>query len=194
MRGKELHGSGWILPPGITPAHAGKSLLARRMSFGARDHPRACGEKYSFNIIVERQEGSPPRMRGKEAGGARHLLQVRITPAHAGKSRPPHPDARQMQDHPRACGEKLEHSNSILHLSGSPPRMRGKDVPALDFSHYDGITPAHAGKSCQRWAHVVHLRDHPRACGEKNLVALKMERTLGSPPRMRGKGGEFASC
>ena len=31
--------------------------------------------------------------------------------------------------------------------------------------------------------------DHPRACGEKQLSQVYVELGLGSPPRMRGKGG-----
>ena len=30
--------------------------------------------------------------------------------------------------------------------------------------------------------------DHPRVCGEKYGMTLKMPRAQGSPPRMRGKG------
>ena len=32
------------------------------------------------------------------------------------------------------------------------------------------------------------LKDHPRVCGEKNCLQLRITEATGSPPRMRGKG------
>ena len=70
----------------ITPAHAGKTLPAGKPTCRPPDHPRACGE----NGICERDFhgylGSPPRMRGKPAYHAVTQFDVRITPAHAGKT------------------------------------------------------------------------------------------------------------
>ena len=34
--------------------------------------------------------------------------------------------------------------------------------------------------------------DHPRMCGEKSLVMRWMSRSMGSPPRVRGKAGYLA--
>ena len=45
MRGKVRWLSGLSGPPGITPAHAGKSYTATREHRCIEDHPRACGEK-----------------------------------------------------------------------------------------------------------------------------------------------------
>ena len=37
-----------------------------------------------------------------------------------------------------------------------------------------GITPAYAGKSKIKFAHLNHLQDHPRLCGEKvNSMSLE---------------------
>ena len=49
------------------------------------------------------------------------------------------------------------------------------------------ITPAHAGKRSERSVLGAALRDHPRACGEKQLAATPRPSHTGSPPRMRGK-------
>ena len=66
MRGKPTLNDGWNEYGRITPAHAGKTLLAIADVNGVEDHPRACGENnlcYNrFNIVI------------------------RITPAHAGKT------------------------------------------------------------------------------------------------------------
>ena len=51
----------------ITPARAGKTC---RISFRARsmaDHPRACGENMAMLYEQMKEQGSPPRVRGKHA-------------------------------------------------------------------------------------------------------------------------------
>ena len=50
---------------------------------------------------------------------------------------------------------------------GSPPRMRGKALFALNPDDGRRITPAHAGKSIMKEYSRVRAKDHPRACGEK---------------------------
>ena len=72
-------------------------------------------------------------------------------------------------------------------MLGSPPRMRGKDSLA-DFPAWAGqITPAHAGKRRPSGSMRTAYRDHPRACGEKDLSEAGADELGGSPPRMRGK-------
>ena len=52
-----------------------------------------------------------------------------ITPACAGKRRVV-PDCNAVRwDHPRVCGEKFNCNPGSPQHWGSPPRMRGKDVP-----------------------------------------------------------------
>ena len=65
--------------------------------------------------------------------------------------------------------------------------MRGKDSLA-DFPAWAGqITPAHAGKRRPSGSMRTAYRDHPRACGEKDLSEAGADELGGSPPRMRGK-------
>ena len=88
MRGKADILHGFQRPVGITPAYAGKSLSCLINPPPAQDHPRVCGEKSRPQESLWREQGSPPRMRGK----ANELDDMRalpwITPAYAGKSRP----------------------------------------------------------------------------------------------------------
>ena len=85
------------------------------------------------------------------------------------------------------CGEKQDMTTIEDYLSGSPPHVRGKAVPAAlpDVTH--GITPAHAGKSGNGWGFGGDGGDHPRVCGEKPMWRIKKLTELGSPPRVRGK-------
>ena len=151
----------------ITPAHAGKSISAVVEVNYAEDHPRPCGEKICFRKQRCYNTGSPPPMRGKV--NKRRILQcnLRITPAHAGKSRRLCVYHRTVQDHPRPCGEKKELGMTIDELVGSPPPMRGKDYQILGGHGLKRITPAHAGKRPRR---------------RRGLSTIR-----GSPPPMRGK-------
>ncbi len=86
MRGKERSEHRITVPAGITPAHAGKSILGFPGLVVNGDHPRACGEKPIPPFTQHPEQGSPPRMRGKVTERLNHLYAIRITPAHAGKS------------------------------------------------------------------------------------------------------------
>ena len=86
MRGKEVRALGETLEKGITPAYAGKSLVAAKPAFPDQDHPRLCGEKLATFAHSSKVTGSPPPMRGKVTMTQKLELARRITPAYAGKS------------------------------------------------------------------------------------------------------------
>ena len=138
-------------------------------------------------MMVAAQIGSPPRMRGKQK--VKRLLANfgRITPAHAGKTPTAKAVYDALQDHPRACGENIYLPPCGSDSKGSPPRMRGKHCWQNSKASRFGITPAHAGKTDNRWYERLTDTDHPRACGENFELALPTLRSGGSPPRMRGK-------
>ena len=177
-------------------------------------HPRGCGEKprpYGRRAV---RKGSPPRVRGKENRPCKQLVQVRITPAGAGKSKRGEADISCSKDHPRGCGEKSGHARRLQGRRGSPPRVRGKEVfhesgvqcggspprvrGKVRIRHteliIDGITPAGAGKSRCVVHRLLQKRDHPRGCGEKPTAAAPSMLLRGSPPRVRGKGCGGHSC
>ena len=127
-----------------------------------------CGEKKVMPKQGRKQEGSPPRVRGKGPRLAK-------TPIRGG-------------DHPRVCGEKYTCAAVRACRLGSPPRVRGKVARrGLAFSGF-GITPACAGKSSSAKMQPTTRWDHPRVCGEKSLLMKLMCFMVGSPPRVRGKG------
>ena len=147
-----------------------------------------CGEKCATRWQKPKALGSPPRMRGKAVAIFRQLHHGRITPAYAGKSDPEKQPGAARWDHPRVCGEKKRLQPTITAQPGSPPRVRGKASCILVSSSTVGITPAYAGKSSHRPMHSTLPRDHPRVCGEKAVAVVSSSFTLGSPPRVRGKG------
>ena len=125
---------------GITPACAGKSSSGLASACGSGDHPRACGEKGRTKQFLDREPGSPPRMRGKGHHGEQR-------PHHAGKSSRHQKRTAWEEDHPRVCGEKSMPSRTSSKTTGSPPRVRGKVSAGKILLHDGGITPACAGKS-----------------------------------------------
>ena len=89
--------------------------------------------------------------------------------------------------------------------------MRGKAVEFRGCDNLVGITPAYAGKSlgfglfpnlckdhprlCGEKQMMIRctrsFRDHPRLCGEKYFWRRLSDIRTGSPPPMRGKGKNF---
>ena len=126
-------------------------------------------------------------MRGKVSIGQMRSYLVRITPAHAGKSRLQLRGYCAAQDHPRPCGEKLKAGQLPGAHPGSPPPMRGKGHRAYGAARSARITPAHAGKRSSIFELKSSALDHPRPCGEKARVAPSISPEAGSPPPMRGK-------
>ena len=167
MRGREHRAKSIFRPGRITPAYAGKSRAKRNRSTCDQDHPRVCGEE-SWNVRDQtKEEGSPPRMRGRADFDVCPDRQCGITPAYAGKrSRPEYCNGRN-QDHPRVCGEEGEGSAQLPQSGGSPPRMRGRVLAAGLDNLIDRITPAYAGKRCGKLPFPWSFRDHPRVCGEE---------------------------
>ena len=144
-------------PVGITPACAGKSRFQSRPRPVAGDHPRVCGEKSKEVAEYASKAGSPPRVRGKVEPFKGSMYQSRITPACAGKRTSPAGRRTVSWDHPRVCGEKHRPLPDISVLSGSPPRVRGKDCGHLYFLPPYGITPACAGKRLKRSHSIGHF-------------------------------------
>ena len=126
-------------------------------------------------------------MRGKGPGTLPGMVVIGITPAYAGKRRRRRSISSVSRDHPRVCGEKGLLGDPAAPCRGSPPRMRGKGSSSGFQLRLLGITPAYAGKRQGLSALFVHIWDHPRVCGEKDLAGQQGSVRWGSPPRMRGK-------
>ena len=136
--------------------------------------------------------GSPPRVRGKDTLAAQSDIQLRITPARAGKRYVHLAYGVKPRDHPRACGEKSVEQSVNSRFKGSPPRVRGKAILYRPFTAFTGITPARAGKSrpadCRHGICWDHLGYSMKSNGREAAASL----CPGSPPRVRGKAGDRA--
>ncbi len=173
--------------PGITPAYAGKSYQYPNPVQHKQDHPRVCGEKFGCRCPLDSQRGSPPRMRGKASAGNAVESITGITPAYAGKRFRSSTKPAQSGDHPRVCGEKFTGDKNKIRHVGSPPRMRGKVSPPISTVSPLRITPAYAGKSKVSPSHGKWDEDHPRVCGEKQILPIAMILLDGITPAYAGK-------
>ena len=86
MRGKLEAQLDYLWHERITPAHAGKTEATDDVPESATDHPRTCGENPVYPPSHRHRAGSPPHMRGKHKLMEYAEKDVRITPAHAGKT------------------------------------------------------------------------------------------------------------
>ena len=85
------------------------------------------------------------------------------------------------------CGEKSWHDFVSSNTRGSPPHVRGKEGLCPCTPSVRGITPACAGKSTFLSRISSIIPDHPRMCGEKEIVLPGCSVFQGSPPHVRGK-------
>ena len=196
------------LPHWLIPAHAGKTTNARPANQSPPAHPRSRGENFSSCADLLSASGSSPLTRGKRLADLRDGLNLRLIPAHAGKTTgsppgsktpaahpPPHagkthdthvtPPARRA--HPRSRGENLLHTWCLDLRLGSSPLTRGKP-PLRPLAHRRiRLIPAHAGKTARKRLDVGAGGAHPRSRGENWSPSRKITAAFGSSPLTRGK-------
>ena len=111
---------------GLIPAHAGKTCPSSRQGLGTQAHPRSRGENRSPSGRSVSTMGSSPLTRGKLLAEQADNLDVRLIPAHAGKTWPMIMRPIASPAHPRSRGENAERFEAISRGRGSSPLTRGK--------------------------------------------------------------------
>ena len=146
-----------------------------------------CGENQRKIKLFTSEEGSSPRVRGKQLDRLARRGLTRLIPACAGKTAPRFAGRRDEWAHPRVCGENYNPDLHICVQPGSSPRVRGKrnSENARDLSR--GLIPACAGKTGAMKCLGGVRRAHPRVCGENTNTNKKPAGKIGSSPRVRGK-------
>ena len=95
-------------------------------------------------------------------------------------------DIKEIEDHPRVCGEQSVRWRVAFGCLGSSPRVRGTAKDLVIERPEGGIIPACAGNSPVVAPPASVRRDHPRVCGEQLLLRQETHPVLGSSPRVRG--------
>ena len=173
----------------LIPAHAGKTYSAHASPKPRPAHPRSRGENPDSQAAQNYDQGSSPLTRGKHDQGHGPWTNLRLIPAHAGKTPTRRARISSRAAHPRSRGENTRRASTCCSLAGSSPLTRGKLTLSSHPHFTPGLIPAHAGKTyrvirpcCERWA-------HPRSRGENTPASWDDPLACGSSPLTRGKLG-----
>ena len=172
---------------GLIPAHAGKTNLGCNRCARHGAHPRSRGENMPRKIDHKRISGSSPLTRGKPSRSQRNAGQIRLIPAHAGKTWSIRCMAFCGPAHPRSRGENRRSCRVGLRCAGSSPLTRGKRPRSRVSNVLERLIPAHAGKTGECGLRAIPRGAHPRSRGENMQAAMQLTRDNGSSPLTRGK-------
>ena len=176
-----------VLPPGLIPAHAGKTQPRRRRHSARRAHPRSRGENERGDLAALFTGGSSPLTRGKPLPDPDSPLTMRLIPAHVGKTAglPQGPDRGWA--HPRSRGENGHCVPDFEAGVGSSPLTRGKLFGGDLLIICHRLIPAHAGKTEPYRTPNPADQAHPRSRGENTLGSALAHQPPGSSPLTPGK-------
>ena len=136
---------------------------------------------------MARLMGSSPLTRGKRISLFNDLSQIRLIPAHAGKTGLKPPKTSRDTAHPRSRGENYVVFTPGVGQSGSSPLTRGKPTLTLRSVMSVRLIPAHAGKTLSMDQRPGTWWAHPRSRGENPVHGSASRYVVGSSPLTRGK-------
>ena len=152
-----------------------------------------CGEHVTIECRDTRIIGSSPHVRGTRVSCSCGSRVRGIIPACAGNTLRYSRMTWSLWDHPRMCGEHIDPLNPNTSNWGSSPHVRGTRPFAGRPDARRGIIPACAGNTEASDRRIVHVRDHPRMCGEHISVACKTHAGAGSSPHVRGTLAHYSA-
>ena len=92
-------------------------------------------------------DGSSPRVRGRRCCSTVLVWGGGLIPACAGQTRFEPADTLGNGAHPRVCGADMDTVPIFTPMSGSSPRVRGRQMMALGDTGTGGLIPACAGQT-----------------------------------------------
>ena len=131
--------------------------------------------------------GSSPRVWGQDANTIRSIGNVRIIPTRVGTSSTNGLLAAWNTDHPHACGDKSGYEGGEIQGEGSSPRVWGQGFAVYHGQGQFRIIPTRVGTSEGCVVGNAPVRDHPHACGDKNIGDSVTPEPTGSSPRVWGQ-------
>ena len=149
-RGLQPFSSALRMSNRITPAHAGTTEVQATIKDALGDHPRSRGDYSHIWRNGDSTSGSPPLTRGLRTCETSADMWLRITPAHAGTTKPQGKRRSGSWDHPRSRGDYAVRGCQRWTRTGSPPLTRGLLATKSTMLQQTRITPAHAGTTFHR--------------------------------------------
>ncbi len=150
----------------IISACAGDTSCRYRQHRWPTDHPRGCGGHGPLPALAVQVSGSSPRVRGTHLPEPGAQSSARIIPACAGNT-----------------SRSSLTGSVIADYSPRVRRTRSRTPPKLFPKR---IIPACAGDTCLRIECHGVSPDHPRVCGGHRIMALGLDLSRGSSPRVWG--------
>ena len=157
------------------------------MSWPPTAHPRSRGENPGRDPRTLTRSGSSPLTRGKPTHRTAEAVQMRLIPAHAGKTSSGDCRAYPAWAHPRSRGENPGATHEVWTRAGSSPLTRGKPCAGSRTPYTWRLIPAHAGKTSMATDAASPHSAHPRSRGENSALAISPGTNTGSSPLTRGK-------
>ena len=189
-RGKHERVHSASLPGRLIPAHAGKTCLSPSEVRGAWAHPRSRGEYTLGSALAHQPPGSSPLTPGKPSPRAVRGADLRLIPAHAGKTASSLGVLGRRGAHPRSRGENAYALFRARRYRGSSLLTREKRLADLRDGLNLRLIPAHAGKTRRTPQPRTRPGAHPRSRGENGTASRPRYRARGSSPLTRGKRGD----
>ena len=174
-------------PEDSIPAHAGKTPGMDTTSHCVSAHPRSRGENTLGSALAHQPPGSSPLTPGKPPPRVVRGADLRLIPAHAGKTEHVEDADAGAEAHPRSRGENCPLSGRSGQTWGSSPLTRGKHGGDRRRRARSRLIPAHAGKTISRYAGRHDVAAHPRSRGENVATSAPTDAQGGSSPLTRGK-------
>ena len=91
------------------------------------------------------------------------------------------------KDHLRVCGADFHPVRQVRAVSGSPPRVRSRQVTTFEGKRAIGITSACAEQTSTEVCWTFSTWDHLRVCGADHTSRVRTTVVVGSPPRVRSR-------
>ena len=86
----------------------GTSFIGSRRRSAYKDHPHACGDKFTNNTWIANTIGSSPCVWGQAQGAAVFFRDDGIIPMRVGTRTATFTQIAGKEDHPHACGDKTK--------------------------------------------------------------------------------------
>ena len=131
----------------IIPTRVGTSFCKCSKRQVSRDHPHACGDKSTQDILTCTAWGSSPRVWGQGYLHLRNGSICGIIPTRVGTRLHKLVLSPNTQDHPHACGDKKSLRTNTMSSKGSSPRVWGQVTYGQDGKSNIRIIPTRVGTS-----------------------------------------------
>ena len=155
------------LATGIIPTRVGTSRCSLRSYLSFQDHPHACGDKVSAELEYVPISGSSPRVWGQDGTPLTLTYPTGIIPTRVGTRLFGFCWRLLYQDHPHACGDKINIKANTFLDAGSSPRVWGQVALIIFGVMWLRIIPTRVGTSDKKHNLTQQQKDHPHACGDK---------------------------